>query len=239
MAPAVVMCGGGVLGATAAARCAREHTVTLLHASYGQRAAKAEAEAVRALGTHLGAERVIDLDVNHVQRMQEQTESAHAAVADVKLSGVVGSHVLAPSTLRGLFPVLVTAGLQCALRIGAVRLVVGLSRHVDAAHLGLAGAEQRPDQGREVLHALNFLAESLAAARGGLLVEAPLMDLSHAEVIKLAGHLQVPLEHTWSCERPGPKPCTRCAACKWRLEAFTEAQAVDPLIRSLHAEARA
>jgi hypothetical protein len=33
----------------------------------------------------------------------------------------------------------------------------------------------------------------------------------------------VPLEHTWTCERAGPRPCGRCDPCKARANAFIEA----------------
>jgi len=56
----------------------------------------------------------------------------------------------------------------------------------------------------------------------------PLMDLSRADVIRLAQMLNVPIELTWSCHREGKLPCGRCYACKQRLNAFKLLGTIDP-----------
>ncbi len=48
----------------------------------------------------------------------------------------------------------------------------------------------------------------------------PLIDLSKAEIIKLAMKLKVPLELTWSCYKGGKKPCGVCDSCTLRQRSF-------------------
>ncbi|MGB9613246.1 MAG: 7-cyano-7-deazaguanine synthase QueC [Candidatus Margulisiibacteriota bacterium] len=48
----------------------------------------------------------------------------------------------------------------------------------------------------------------------------PLINLSKAQIIKLAMKLKVPLELTWSCYQGGKHPCGVCDACKIREKAF-------------------
>jgi len=48
----------------------------------------------------------------------------------------------------------------------------------------------------------------------------PLIDLSKAEIIKLAIKLKVPLELTWSCYQGGQKPCGICDSCRLRQRGF-------------------
>lgn len=58
---------------------------------------------------------------------------------------------------------------------------------------------------------------------GGIDVLAPLMNLSKAEIVKLAEELHVPFELTWSCYAGGEKPCGHCDSCKLRAKGFQEA----------------
>ena len=58
-----------------------------------------------------------------------------------------------------------------------------------------------------------------------LSIEAPLMKLSKAEIIKLGVSLGVDYSETWSCYDPTPdeKPCGRCDSCLLRKRGFEEA----------------
>lgn len=60
-------------------------------------------------------------------------------------------------------------------------------------------------------------------------IEAPLVDLSKAEIVELGEELQAPLELTWTCYEGGPEACGRCDACQLRLQGFAEAGVEDPL----------
>lgn len=52
---------------------------------------------------------------------------------------------------------------------------------------------------------------------------APLIKLSKAQIVRLAGKLRVPLDLTWSCYAGGKKPCGKCDACLLRDKGFREA----------------
>jgi 7-cyano-7-deazaguanine synthase len=60
-------------------------------------------------------------------------------------------------------------------------------------------------------------------------VEAPLVDLTKAEIVELAHELDAPLERTWTCYQGGERACGRCDACQLRLEGFREAGREDPI----------
>jgi 7-cyano-7-deazaguanine synthase len=62
-----------------------------------------------------------------------------------------------------------------------------------------------------------------------LKIEAPLLYLSKAEIVKLGLEVGAPFHLTWSCYRGGDKACGRCPSCKLRLKAFAEAGAQDPI----------
>ncbi len=223
MSTAVVMTGGGVKAAVTAARFAVDHELVLLHIDYGQRSSKAELEAIHALSTVYQSAHIIALDMPHAGQLQQQLASRGGDSARDFASGVIHADVLSESTVRGLFPVLLSTGLQCAARVGAAVLAVGVSRMADSSHVGWALGAGHPDYQREILHAFSIMAEAMLGHTATPRIEAPLLDVSYSEIFKLASNMKVPLDRTWSCERPGPRACGQCSRCKLRLEALVDA----------------
>ena len=60
-------------------------------------------------------------------------------------------------------------------------------------------------------------------------INAPLLHLTKAEIIKKGLRLGVPFSKTWSCYRGGRTACGRCDSCQLRLKGFQEAKSSDPL----------
>ena len=86
----------------------------------------------------------------------------------------------------------------------------------------------------------DFLAAFAAAANlgtragregQGFRIQAPLLELSKAEIIARGLELGVDYAHTHSCydPSPGPRACGRCDACRLRLKGFAEVGRRDPL----------
>lgn len=61
-------------------------------------------------------------------------------------------------------------------------------------------------------------------------VETPIIQLSKAQIVRLASELNAPLEHTWSCYEGGTVPCGRCDSCLLRAKGFAEAHLPDPAL---------
>ncbi len=61
-------------------------------------------------------------------------------------------------------------------------------------------------------------------------VEAPLMTMSKAEVLRLGLSLGVDYAHTWSCYEGLERPCGRCPTCSERARAFAQVGVTDPLL---------
>lgn len=61
-------------------------------------------------------------------------------------------------------------------------------------------------------------------------VEAPLLRLGKADVVRLGLRLGVPFGKTWSCYAGGARPCGRCDSCVLRARGFAQAGAEDPAI---------
>ena len=62
-------------------------------------------------------------------------------------------------------------------------------------------------------------------------IEAPLLNKSKAEIIKLGAQLNVPFALTWSCYEGRKRPCLKCDSCILRKRGFESAGAIDPLTR--------
>ncbi len=62
-------------------------------------------------------------------------------------------------------------------------------------------------------------------------IEAPLLYMTKAEIIKLGHRLGLDYGLTWSCydPQPGGRPCGRCDSCRFRAKGFEEAGLEDPL----------
>jgi 7-cyano-7-deazaguanine synthase len=62
-------------------------------------------------------------------------------------------------------------------------------------------------------------------------VQAPLLSMTKAEIIRLGARLGVPFELTHSCYDPHPdgRACGRCDSCRIRREGFRVAGVIDPV----------
>lgn len=62
-------------------------------------------------------------------------------------------------------------------------------------------------------------------------IEAPLVNKTKSQIIRLGRRLKVPFELTWSCYRGGRRPCGSCDSCFYRKKGFQEAGLSDPLLK--------
>ena len=69
-------------------------------------------------------------------------------------------------------------------------------------------------------------------AEGGrpILLMAPLLHSSKAQIVRLGAELGVPFELTWSCYKGEERPCGACDSCVLRAKGFEEAGLFDPLM---------
>ena len=63
-----------------------------------------------------------------------------------------------------------------------------------------------------------------------LQIEIPIIEMSKADIVRLAMELEAPLELTWSCYQGGEIPCGRCDSCILRASGFRAAGYLDPAV---------
>lgn len=61
-------------------------------------------------------------------------------------------------------------------------------------------------------------------------IEAPIIRMSKAEIVRYGVALAAPLELTWSCYGGGERPCGTCDSCALRAAGFAEAGIPDPAL---------
>jgi 7-cyano-7-deazaguanine synthase len=190
---------------------------------YGQRHI-VELEAARRVADSLGAKefRTIRVDLrvfggsaltDSIDVPKDRNEAETAANIPV-------TYVPARNTI------FLSLALAYAEVIGADRIVIGVNA------LDYSGY---PDCRPEFIQAFETLA-NLATKAGVegtsvLHVEAPLLHMTKADIVRKAVELGVDLSLTHSCYDPDPsgKPCGRCDSCLLRRKGFEAAQVLDPV----------
>ncbi len=86
----------------------------------------------------------------------------------------------------------------------------------------------RPEFYASVVEALR-LGSKLGTAYGvAMAVEAPIIAMSKADIVRYATEIGAPLDLTWSCYAGGASPCGVCDSCILRAAGFAEAGLADP-----------
>jgi 7-cyano-7-deazaguanine synthase len=215
---AVVLLSGGLDSATALAIArARGDECWTLALDYGQRH-RAELAAALRVSTSLGA-------IEHRQLRVDIGALGGSALTDMRIAvperggdGIPVTYVPARNT------VFLSLALAWAEVLDADKIVIGVNA------IDYSGY---PDCRPEFVAAFERLAQ-LATKRGveghALAIDAPLVALSKAAIIRCGLELGVDYSLTVSCYNADDSgsACGRCDACRLRREGFAAAGAADP-----------
>ena len=221
-ADSVVLLSGGLDSATALWWAkSKGRRLAALSVDYGQRHAR-ELDSAARLAEAAGARhQVLHLDLPWLKA--SSLVDGGKALPDVPLSRIGRGGI--PSTyVPGRNTILLSLAASYAEASGARSIVVG------ANVLDYSGY---PDCRPEFNRAFERVARlgTRAGVEGRRLgIEAPLIRLDKAAIVRLALRLGVPLGLTWSCYRGGRRPCGRCDSCKLRAKGFAEAGRPDPAL---------
>ena len=215
---AVVLLSGGLDSATALAIArARGDACHTLAIDYGQRH-RAELEAARRVSAALGAVEHRELRVGIGELGGSALTDPRIAVPERGGAGIPVTYVPARNT------VFLSLALAWAEVLGADKIVIGVNA------IDFSGY---PDCRPEFVAAFEKLAR-LATKRGVeghvLTIDAPLVALTKAEIIRRGVELGVDYSITVSCysaDEAG-RACGRCDSCRLRREGFVSAGVRDP-----------
>jgi 7-cyano-7-deazaguanine synthase len=211
----------GGLDSTTALAVARSqgfacHALTV---RYGQ-LHEIELQAAARVAARLGAQdhRVVQVDLGPLAT-SALTSPALAVPKDRSL-GEIGAPGDIPVTyVPARNTVLLALALAWAESLGARDIFIGVN---------VLDASGYPDCRPEFVRAFEALAQ-VATRSGGFRIQAPLIELTKAQIIALGMRLGVDYALTHSCYDPqGDAACGRCDACALRRRGFIEAGVADP-----------
>ena len=222
MAEAVVLLSGGLDSSTVLAMaCEQGHEIVALTFDYGQKHLR-ELNSARKVAKHFKAKEhvVIPLDIGRYV----QSSLTQDSLVIPEASAIAGQPAGIPSTyVPSRNTIFLSIAASIAESRGAERIFIAVNS-VDFSGY--------PDCTPDFLEAFQrVLNVGTKAGKLGktLKIEAPILEMSKADIVREAVRLKVPLDMTWSCYRGGVKACGRCDSCVLRLRGFAEAGVDDPL----------
>jgi len=222
MRNAVVLLSGGLDSYTAAAIARAEgFRLFALTVRYGQRHLR-ELESARAVAAALGVARHVELDVD----LSVFGGSSLTTAAPVPKDRPIDPAEIPSTYVPARNTVFLALALAWAESLGAEDIVIGVNA------LDYSGY---PDCRPEFLAAferLALLATAQGVRGGACRVNAPLLTLTKAEIIRKGLELGLDYGLTHSCYDPGldGRPCRRCDSCVLRAAGFAAAGIPDPLV---------
>ncbi|MCQ2500130.1 MAG: 7-cyano-7-deazaguanine synthase QueC [Lachnospiraceae bacterium] len=225
---ALVLSSGGVDSTTALGLAVKKYgkeNVIALSVSYGQKHDK-EIRAAIAVAEYYGVEQLF-LDLSKIFQysncslLQQSAEEIPEASYAEQISQTEGEKPVSTYVpfRNGLF---LSSAASIALSKECEVICYG-------AHADDSAGFAYPDCSPVFNNAMN---EAIWEGSGHQLrVEAPFVNVTKAEVVRMGLELQVPYELTWSCYEGSEKPCGRCGTCIDRAAAFQANHVADPALR--------
>lgn len=223
----IVLLSGGIDSTTCLAKAVAiygNNNVLALSVHYGQKHEK-EIKSAKAVANyyrvnHMEADlseafRLSDCPLLASSHKEIKHESYAEQLAKMGNCGTVDTYV---PFRNGLMLAYATS---IAVSVGAEVIYYG-------AHADDAAGRAYPDCTPEFFKSMN---RAIYAGSGFTCrLEAPLIYLNKAEVVKLGLQLKAPYCLTWSCYEGGDRPCGTCGTCIDRAKAFEANGVKDPAL---------
>ncbi len=217
----VVLLSGGLDSATCLAMASQEFEVHGLTIDYGSKHSR-EIDSARKLAEHfkIASHTILKVELNAIGGSSLTDDN-------IQLDSGKDLHDIGKEIPSSYVP---------ARNMTFLSLAVGLAE-VSGAEKIFIGANAvdysgYPDCRPEFFEAFQKTAElgTKAGIEGKpVKIEAPLLMLTKAEIIKKGTELGVPYELTWTCYSGNELACGKCEACVLRLEGFRGAGIPDPV----------
>ena len=220
----IVLLSGGLDSATVLAMAnSRGFACHAVSFRYGQRhqqeiASAAEVAARQGAVEHL----VVDIDLGQLggSALTANIDVPKNASADDLSEGIPVTYVPARNTI------FLSYGLAVAETRGASHLFIGVNS-VDYSGY----PDCRPEYLAAFQAMANLATKQAVEEKHGVIIDAPLITLSKAEIIKAGSELGVDYSLTISCYDPAADgiSCGHCDACLLRRQGFSDNGMVDPI----------
>ncbi len=220
--PLAVVCLSGGMDSCVAAAVARDaHRLALLHADYGQRAARKERACFDALAGHFRAERTLVVSFPALAEIggSSLTDPAIPVRDGAPQPGIIPSSYVPFRNAH-----LLAAAVSWAEVLGAHAVFVGAVWEDSSGY---------PDCRPEFYRAFQEVVRLGTRPESGIVLVTPVIGMSKAEIVRRGAALGAPFALTWSCYLAEDVACGRCESCRLRRRAFEDAGADDPVAYAL------
>lgn len=214
MKKAISVLSGGLDCTVATSVYAEEYEIHAITFNYGQKAFKRELQAAEEICAKMNwTHEVIDLpwlskiSTSSLNTSEDIPEVSIEDLDDLNKSSETASSVWVPA--RNM--VFTSIAVSYAESIGAEKIIVGWDAEEAATF---------PDNSKEFLNTFNELID--VGSPENIKIEAPDIDLSKEEIVKLGIEVGAPMELSYSCYKGGKKHCGVCESCMRRKRAFTQ-----------------
>jgi len=213
---AVVLLSGGMDSCVCAALAARDHQAAAVHVSYGQRTEQRERRSFESICDRLEIrDRLLVRNAALCAIGGSALTDPSIAVPEARAIGVSIPVTYVPFRNAHFLAVAVS----WAEVLGAEKVYIGAVEPDSSGY---------PDCRPEYYRAFNEVVKA-GTKEGTIRVVTPLIAMHKAEIVTLGLELSAPFDLTWSCYQREDRACGVCDSCVFRLRAFREAGAEDPI----------
>ena len=222
---AICLLSGGLDSSTCLALARREgYECYALSFDYGQRH-RVELDCAARVAENLGTveHRVIRFDLRQFGQsaLTSEIEVPKGRAAADMTAEIPVTYVPARNTIFLSF------ALAWAETLGAEHIFIGVNA------LDYSGyPDCRPEYIEAFEEMANLATKAAVEGRSRVRIHTPLIELSKADIVKLASELGLDFRLTHSCYDPDAsgRPCGACDSCVLRKKGFEEAGLADPLL---------
>jgi 7-cyano-7-deazaguanine synthase len=215
---AVILVSGGMDSATAVYEAvSRGYEPYFLHTSYGQNTEAKERECAQALAEEVNAAEFLHVETRHLAKIGASSlTDENVSVSDVDLDSDEIPNSYVPFRNANLLSMAVSfaEGNDC------------LSVFIGAHSEDFSGY---PDCRPAFFDAFQSVIDTGTKPETDIQLKAPFVEWSKTDIAERGLELGVPYEHTWSCYREEAPACGTCDSCAFRLQAFQNLNAKDPI----------
>lgn len=222
MSNAVVLLSGGLDSTTILAVARKWFTVHALSFRYGQRHSR-ELESARRIGAAFGVASHVVTDIDL------RTFGGSALTADIEVPKDRNASAMASTIPVTYVPARNTIFLSFALAFAEVLPAQDIFIGVNAVDYS-GYPDCRPEYIEAFERMANLATRAGVEGTNSIHIQAPLIAMTKADIIRLGVSLGVDYSMTTSCYDPDPdnRACGRCDACHLRRKGFGDAGVPDP-----------
>jgi 7-cyano-7-deazaguanine synthase len=195
----------------------RGYKPLFLHTSYGQRTETKERECAEALAEAVDAPEYLHVETEHLA----QIGGSALTDADIEVEDADMESEEIPSTYVPFRNAnLLSMATSYAEAHDASAIFIGAHSEDFAGY---------PDCRPAFFEAFQQVIDVGTKPETDITLEAPFVEWSKTDIAERGLELGVPYEITWSCYRAEAPACGTCDSCAFRLQAFQQAGAEDPI----------